>query len=345
MPRALKLLLLIAASLGLCVLLWWLSQGLLAPLGDWAAQEQRGFQNKIAGALRALRAGQPGALFVLVLVCFAYGFFHAIGPGHGKVLIGGYGLARAVPWFRLSLVALLSSLGQAVTAIVLVYGAISLLQLGRDSMIGLAEKTMAPISYAAIAGIGIWLLLRGMRKLLRGKPKSHASAGGTHDHSHHDHSGHLHSDHAHSDHANSIEQRSDTSKTSHEHSDAHAVCEDCGHRHGPSLEEVEDIQSWREAAVLIAGIAARPCTGALFVLIITWQMGIALAGIAGAFAMALGTASVTITVGLAALGLRGSALAFLSGSGRVGQVVPLLEICAGFLIALIASGLLLRALG
>ena len=324
MPRALKLLLLIATSLGLCLLLWWLSSWILAPLGDWAAQEQRGFQNRIAGALRALRAGQPGALSLLILVCFAYGFFHAVGPGHGKVLIGGYGLARAVPWLRLSLVALLSSLGQAVTAVVLVYGAISLLQLGRDSMIWLAEKTMAPISYAAIAGIGIWLLLRGLRKLWRSKAPRQAAVGCGHDHR---------------DHTHSFEHGGEAGQSSHE------VCDDCGHRHGPSLEEVEDIQSWREAAVLIAGIAARPCTGALFVLIITWQMGIAMAGIAGAFAMALGTASVTIAVGLAALGLRGSALALFSGSGRVAQVVPLLEICAGFLIALIASGLLLRALG
>ncbi|WP_083097219.1 nickel/cobalt transporter [Pseudophaeobacter leonis] len=319
MPRALKLLLLIATSLGLCLLLWWLSSGVLAPLGDWAAQEQRGFQNRIAGALRALRAGQSGALWVLVLVCFAYGFFHAIGPGHGKVLIGGYGLARRVLWLRLSLVALLSSLGQAVTAVVLVYGAISLLQLGRDSMIGLAEKTLAPLCHAAIAAIGMWLLLRGLRKLLRRKAQTQASAGCGHDHT----AGHA----------------GETDHTSHE------VCDDCGHRHGPSLDEVEGLQSWREAAVLIAGIAVRPCTGALFVLIITWQMGIALAGIAGAFAMALGTASVTIAVGLAALGLRGSALALFSGSGRLAQVVPLLEICAGFLIALIASSLLLRVLG
>jgi ABC-type nickel/cobalt efflux system permease component RcnA len=191
-------------------------------------------------------------------------------------------------------------------------------------MIGLAEKTMAPISYAAIAGIGIWLLLRGLRKLWRSKAPRQAAAGCGHDHS---------------DHTQRFEHGGEAAQSSHE------VCEDCGHRHGPSLEEVEDIQSWREAAVLIAGIAARPCTGALFVLIITWQKGIAMAGIAGAFAMALGTASVTIAVGLAALGLRGSALALFSGSGRVAQVVPLLEICAGFLIALIASGLLLRALG
>ena len=104
------------------------------------------------------------------------------------------------------------------------------------------------------------------------------------------------------------------------------------------------MSGWREALVLIAGIAIRPCTGALFVLIITWQMGIALAGVAGAFAMALGTASVTIAVGLAAVGLRGSALTFLAGGSRTRQVVPLLEICAGVLVALFAGGLLLRSL-
>lgn len=341
MPRILKALALGLACLALCLCIWWLARGSLAPLGDWAAAHQRDFQNRIAGSLRALRAGEPGAIMALMLVCFAYGFFHAIGPGHGKILVGGYGLARKTPWLRLGGVALLSSLGQAVTAIVFVYGAISLLQLGRDSLIGVAEKTMAPLSYGAIAAIGLWLLLRGARKLWRatgvGSQGGHDLGGSTEPTSGHGHArshSHSHShDHGH-DH-------------SHEHSHDHGaseVCSDCGHRHGPSLEEVSGLQTWREAMVLIAGIAVRPCTGALFVLVITWQMGIALAGIAGAFAMALGTALVTITVGLAALGLRGGALAIFARSGRAAQMVPILEIGAGFLVVLVASGLLFRSL-
>lgn len=337
MPRILKVLALGLACLALCLCIWWLARGSLAPLGDWAAAHQRDFQNRIAGSLRALRAGEPGAIMALMLVCFAYGFFHAIGPGHGKILVGGYGLARKTPWLRLGGVALLSSLGQAVTAIVLVYGAISLLQLGRDSLIGVAEKTMAPLSYGAIAAIGLWLLLRGARKLWRatgvGSQGGHDLGGSTEPTSGHGHArSHSHShDHGH-DHSHG-----------HDHG-ASEVCSDCGHRHGPSLEEVSGLQTWREAMVLIAGIAVRPCTGALFVLVITWQMGISLAGIAGAFAMALGTALVTITVGLAALGLRGGALAILARSGRAAQMVPILEIGAGFLVVLVASGLLFRSL-
>lgn len=333
MPRILKALALGLACLALCLCIWWLARGSLAPLGDWAAAHQRDFQNRIAGSLRALRAGEPGAIMALMLVCFAYGFFHAIGPGHGKILVGGYGLARKTPWLRLGGVALLSSLGQAVTAIVLVYGTISLLQLGRDSLIGVAEKTMAPLSYGAIAAIGLWLLLRGARKLWRatgvGSQGGHDLGGSTEPMSGHGHA------------------RSHSHSHSHDHNHDHGaseVCSDCGHRHGPSLEEVSGLQTWREAMVLIAGIAVRPCTGALFVLVITWQMGIALAGIAGAFAMALGTALVTITVGLAALGLRGGALAIFARSGRAAQMVPILEIGAGFLVVLVASGLLFRSL-
>ncbi len=291
-------LVLAAATLG-----WlWLSGG-FEQLAVWAAGQQRDFQNGIARTLRALRGGEAGAYALLMTSCFAYGFFHAIGPGHGKLLVGGYGVARAVPMLRLSLIALLSSLGQAVTAIVLAYGGLWLLGLTRDGMIGAAEQTLAPLSYALIAGIGAWLLWRGLRHLKRAQAVQ----------------GHTHKGHD-------------------------EACSSCGHRHGPSLDEAREASGLRDALLLIGGIAVRPCTGALFVLLITWQMGIAMAGIAGAFAMALGTASVTVAVGIAASGFRGGLLRSVAGASALVWMVPVIEIVAGAVVVILSLGLLARAL-
>ena len=290
----------------------WLS-GTFDQLSLWAAGQQREFQTDMARSLRSVRAGEAGAVAILLGACFAYGLAHAAGPGHGKVLIGGYGFARKIPMVRLSLIALFASLGQAVTAVVLVYTGILLLNATREAMIDTTERLMAPVSYGAIGLIGLWLVWRGARKLLR---RSDA-------HDPHDGHGHHHHDHDH-------------------HHDA--ACDTCGHVHGPTLQQVEDAGTLREALVLIAGIAVRPCTGALFVLIITWQLGIAGVGIAGAFAMAVGTALVTIGVGLAAGGLRGGVLAGLSESPKMARAVAGIEVLAGVVVAMVAGGLLMRAI-
>lgn len=290
-------LLIVPVSVAVAVLLWLWMGGGFDRLAIWASGEQRAFQNQMAGALRGLRGGNQGALWLLLGLCFAYGFFHAVGPGHGKVLIGGYGLGRRVPALRLGVISLLSSLGQAVTAVALVYSGVLVLNLTRERMVGLTEDIMAPISYGAIGLIGLWLVWRGTRKLVR--QRSPAPAG---------------------------------------------VCSDCGHRHGPDLGELEKAGTLREALALIGGIAARPCTGALFVLILTWQMGIPLAGIAGAFAMALGTAAVTIAVGLSAAGLRGGIAGSVAGLRSAAIVMPMVELLAGLLVAGVAMGLLMRSL-
>ncbi|WP_372571212.1 nickel/cobalt transporter [Ruegeria jejuensis] len=293
-----KLLILPVGAAAALLLWFWLGGG-FDQLAFWAAGEQRTFQNQIAGALRGLRAGHDGALWLLMGLCFAYGFFHAVGPGHGKVLIGGYGLGRRVPWLRLSVISLLASLGQAVTAVAIVYAGVFLFDMTRERLISVTEDVMAPVSYGAIALVGLWLVWRGVRRLTH-RPHTHA----------HD----------------------------------HGTCESCGHKHGPDLSEVDQVSTPREALALIASIAIRPCTGALFVLLITWQMGIAGAGIAGAFAMALGTATVTITVGLAAAGMRGGITGSAGAFQQAARVLPVVELMAGLLVAFVAGGLMLRAL-
>lgn len=295
--------LIIPVLLALAYALWlWLSGG-FDHIAAMAAAEQRDFQNQIARTLRDLRGGGEGSLIVLLTACFAYGFFHAVGPGHGKVLLGGYGLGRKVAALRLAAIGLAASLGQAVTAVALVYAGVLLLSLGREQMVGLTKDFMAPVSYGAIALIGGWLILRGIR---------HVRTTAIDHHHDHDHDG---------------------------------ACSSCGHRHAPTPEEVAGARSVAEVLALIGSIAIRPCTGALFVLIITWQMGIPLAGVAGAFAMAIGTATVTVAVGLGAVGMRGGLITSLANGGLAARLLPAVEIFAGLVIALIAGGLLLRSIG
>lgn len=268
-----------------------------------AADVQRDVQNAMAAALRGLRAGEPGALATLWGLCFAYGFVHAAGPGHGKLVIGGYGAGTRVPARRLAGLALGASLAQAVTAILLVYAAALLFGWGRTQMTGVADDVLAPVSYALIGVVGLWLLIRGIR---------HLRPAHVHDHDH-------------------------------DHTGDGEVCSSCGHAHGPTLEQAQSVNTWRDGLIVIGTIAVRPCTGALFLLILTWRLGIDWAGIIGALIMGLGTASITVLVAFAAVGFRESALQLVT-SAAVARTLAWAEILAGGIVMILASQLVLRSI-
>jgi nickel/cobalt exporter len=291
----------LAVALGL----WWLMGGFDGLLRA-AVAAQRQTQEALAGAVRAIRTGEPGAMLGLLGVCFSYGVLHAVGPGHGKALIGAYGLARRVPVLRLSGLALVASLAQAAVAVVLVYGAVAVLGLTREAATGLAEGAVPALGNLLIAGLGLWLLWRGIAGLRR-----RWAAGRGHDH------GHGHGHHHHHDHAEDC---------------------GCGHAHGPTVAQVEALRGWRDTALLVAGIAMRPCSGALFLLILTWQLGIGGAGVAGAFAMGVGVALVTMAAAALAGWAREGAFAGLSG-GALARAVPLAEVVFGAVI--LTAGLVL----
>lgn len=294
----------LAISLALAVWLW--GFGGMADVQRWAVEGQRDAQNAMARALRALRGGEPGALAALWGLCFAYGFFHAAGPGHGKLVIGGYGLGRRVALWKLSGLAVASSLAQALMAVIVIYGGVTLLGYGREDVQGLADGAMSQISLALVGLIGVWLLWRGLRGLWRSR-----AVAAHHDHDHH-----------------------------HVHADGH--CETCGHAHGPTPEQAAAVSNWWDALAVIGAVAIRPCTGALFLLILTWRMGLDWAGIVGAFVMGLGTASITVVVALGAVSLRESALMQMAQGPGLARAAAMIEALAGALVVLVSAQLLLR---
>lgn len=293
--------LILGAVLAAVLALLWLSGG-LALVERQAIDAQRWVQSALAGAIRQLRADHAGALAALLGLSFAYGVFHAAGPGHGKMLIGGYGMATRVRLVPLAVIAILSSLAQATVAVALVYAGITLFGWTRDRLIDATDQVTAPVSYAIVALIGLWLMVRGWRGIRTGQGDGQGEAQNPD--RVHAHEGHAHEDHAHEAHT-------------HVH-DGH-----CGHAHAPTPAQVANLTGWRDTAALVAGVAVRPCTGALFVLILTWQMGIGASGILAAYAMGLGTALVTVAVAAMSVWAREGAFASLP-AGAIARAAPVL---------------------
>ncbi len=286
-----RLLLPLGALLAALAVLWFaLPWGAIQ---QWALAEQRGFQNAMATALRGIQAGEPLAIWALCAATAAYGFVHALGPGHGKVLIGGAALASKASMRRLGVLTLLSSLAQAGTAILLVGSLAFLLRLGSRDLVDLTEAYLAPFSYLAIAAIGAVLVFRGLRSWRRMGRHQHSETCG------------------------------------------------CGHAHGPSIEEVSTLNSNRDAVALIASIAIRPCTGALFVLVIAARFEVFWIGALAVVTMGLGTAAFNLMVAGSGVAARRLASLGAGDSQGVQALSAALHVIGGLTIALLSFGMLL----
>ena len=141
---------------------------------------QRSLQNRLANSVRAIKEkSSPRPFFVLIALSFAYGIFHAAGPGHGKVVISAYLLAREESLRRGVLLATFAALLQAISAIVLVGGLA--LVMGATNLTTLERVgTLEATSYGVVALLGLWMLWRSLREAWTHR-KHHDG------HSHHDH--------------------------------------------------------------------------------------------------------------------------------------------------------------
>src|SRR5690606_18996777 len=117
---------------------------------------QAEFYQLLTGSLAELK--QDGhAAWLLLGVGFAYGVFHAAGPGHGKAVIGAYMLASGESIRRGIAISFGAAFLQALTAVAVVTVAAVIFRATARTMTG-ATQWIEIASYALIALVGAWLL-------------------------------------------------------------------------------------------------------------------------------------------------------------------------------------------
>ncbi len=236
----------------------------------------RHWQHRINRSLtRAVRAFKTQdaltASIFLILLSFTYGVLHAAGPGHGKFVISSYVLANERTVKRGITLAFLAAIFQAFSAIIIV--ATMAVLLNRTGLeIRATEAWITSLSWALVAAIGGWMLLRQMQNILQTQPATNHNNTPPHPHD---------PDHVHDEHCG------------------------CGHAHIPSPRDIQDGQwSWKNALAIAFAVGVRPCTGAVLVLIFAWTQGLFAAGVIATFAMALGTAITVSSLAALAVGSR-----------------------------------------
>jgi ABC-type nickel/cobalt efflux system permease component RcnA len=148
---------------------------------------QQRFYKRLSAAVTGLKEERSAAAAAgLIALAFAYGIFHAAGPGHGKAVITAYLLADRRSLRRGVALAALAALTQALTAIALVFGFVLILE-ASGRQIQLATRELEVLSYAMVAALGLWLTWRALAPLAAPLAALAAHDGAVHHHHHHHH--------------------------------------------------------------------------------------------------------------------------------------------------------------
>jgi ABC-type nickel/cobalt efflux system permease component RcnA len=262
---------------------------------------------------------------VLAALSFIYGVVHAIGPGHGKMVISSYVVANEQTVRRGVIISFIAAALQALTAVALV-GILAFALNASGLQINAWSNQLETVSYALIALVGAWLLATQLIRLYRRWQDQRVTASdAAHDHHHHGDHGHHHHDHAHAHHD-------------------HAESEACNH-----IVDARDLAGpfdWRKILAVVFSVGIRPCTGAILVLIFALTQGMFWAGVAATFAMALGTAITVAALATLALGSRELALKLGGRTGAFADAVwTLCALGGSALILLFGATLFAASLG
>ncbi len=288
----------------------------------WILARQSEFYREMSATIRAAKS-DGSAVWTLLGISFAYGIFHAAGPGHGKAVISSYLVANEETARRGIVLSFASALLQALVAVALVAVLAWLLSSTAKTMCS-AEKAIEIVSYGLIAAFGarlVWTKGGGFMRALQAQPAPAAA----HHHDHGQDHGHDHGHHHHD----------------HDHGHAHVHDEHCGHSHGPTPDQLAGPGGWQRGLGAIFAVGMRPCSGAILVLVFSLAQGLFWAGIAATFMMGLGTAITVATIAVVAVSAKGLARRLSAGSEGSGALIMRgIEFGAAGLVLLFGLGLL-----
>lgn len=314
------------------------TSGPLAGLLLWINSHQQDFYRALTGALKAMRE-DPSALLGLIGLSFAYGVFHAAGPGHGKAVISSYMLANETELRRGILISFISAFLQGLVAIAVV-GAAYLMLRGTSVTMTMATRGLETASYAMIVAFGVWLLWKKLRPLQMRTPRP---AGGATDSLFAEAALPLGTLAARAQTTSGF--RAEAIDHNHDALSPGSICQECGITHAPDPGLLRGSFHLRDAWSAIIAVGLRPCSGALLVMTFALLNGLILGGILSVLAMAIGTAITVSLLATLAVTAKGVALR-LSGPGsrRAGLVASAIEIGAALLVIVLGALLLAASL-
>ena len=243
-------------------------------IGGWILAQESGFFRMLSGALRAAKESGAAA-FGLIALSLGYGIFHAAGPGHGKAVIASYMLANEQALRRGLLIALGAAFLQGASTVLIVGLGAFVFQTAAARMTQ-AAHAIELVSYTGIAVLGGYLVyVKGALMAAGAKPyfAPHREVAGTATHGH----------------------RHEGCTRARDHDAG------CGHAHILQPDALIANFSWKTALLTIVAAGARPCSGAILVLVFALAQGIFKAGVLAVVAISLGTAITTSVLAGAAV--------------------------------------------
>ncbi len=259
---------------------------------------QSKFQTELHAAVQALKT-DPSAFFALAAASFAYGAFHAAGPGHGKAVLASYMLANETALRRGLLLAALAALLQGLVAIAIVGAAAAIFRATATQM-SEATRLIEIASYAAVTAVGArlaWVKGRALSSALRAPAIAATTRGFV------------------------CEAIDDPT---------HVHDENCRHAPDPSTLTGPKFRLADAAATVVAA-GLRPCSGAILVLAFTLSQGLFAAGAGAVIAMSAGTAITTGALAATAVYAKGAAMRLGAKDSRRAIIIA----CGGEFVAAI----------